>query len=136
MKFFISICYFHLLIRFYVYTRKIQFLCILHTSLMYSCPLYLMLIITCHNSSKQDPLTQKNPTPTKKDHQKAAPQSKLNPIPHSLLHRFLIQILRNNNIYHCQTNRFENSNLFIAFAACFFPAYNLTKFGVDVASFE
>lgn len=82
MKFFISICYFHLLIRFYVYTRKIQFLCIIHTSLMYSRPLYLMLMITCHNSSKQDPLTQKNPTPTKKDHQKAAPQNSiLSPTP-------------------------------------------------------
>lgn len=134
MKFFISICYFHLLIRFYVYTRKIQFLCILHTSLMYSCPLYLMLMITFHNSSKQDPLTQKNPTPTKKDHQKAV--SKLNLIPYPLLHRLLIQILRNNYIHYRQTNRFKNSNLFIAFAACFFPTYNLTKFSVDVACFK
>ncbi|SME19053.1 hypothetical protein BACERE00185_03220 [Bacillus mobilis] len=73
--------------------------------------------------------------PTKKRPPKGGP-SKLNPIPHSALHRFLIQILRNNNIHYRQTNRFKNSNLFIVLSTMFFPAYDLSKFSVDVARFK
>ncbi|TCW51356.1 hypothetical protein EC917_1157 [Bacillus thuringiensis] len=81
------------------------------------------------------PTPQPHQTPYKKRPPKGSP-SKLNPIPNSTLHRFLIQILRNNYVYHCQTNRFKNSNLFIAFAAYFFSAYNLSEFGVDVVCFK
>ncbi len=49
------------------------------------------------------PTPQLHQTPTKKRPPKGGP-SKLNPIPHFTLHRFLIQILRNNNIHYCQTN--------------------------------